>query len=47
MERTNPWYNGGSRKLAVGAKLHSAVIDALIALANRMITILRLIKGAG
>lgn len=46
VERTNSWHNRGFKKLAVCTERRTVVIDALIALANSVIIIRRLIKEA-
>lgn len=45
-ERTNSWHNRGFKKLAICTEKTGRVIDALIALANAVIIIGRLIRIA-
>ena len=46
VERTHSWHNRGFRKLATCTERRTRVIDALIALANAVITVRRLIRTA-
>lgn len=46
VERTNSWHNRGFKKLAVCTERRTAVIEALIALANSVIIIRRLLSEA-
>jgi len=46
IERTNSWHNRGFKKLQVCTERRAPVIDALIALANAIIVIRRLIRTA-
>lgn len=46
VERTNSWHNRGFRKLAICTERRTAVIQALIALANSVIILRRLISEA-
>ncbi|MCZ9880659.1 IS5 family transposase [Arthrobacter sp. B2a2-09] len=46
VERTNSWHNRGFRKLAICTERRTAVINALIGLANSIIVIRRIIREA-
>lgn len=46
VERTNSWHNRGFKKLQVCTERRARVIDALIALANTIIIVRRLIRTA-
>lgn len=46
VERTNSWHNRGFKKLAICTERRTPVIEALIALANAIIIVRRLIRAA-
>jgi hypothetical protein len=46
VERANSWHNRGFKKLQVCTERRTRVIDALIALANAIIIVRRLIRRA-